>query len=82
MRLISLILLVAIVGAIVAFVMLNEQEVEVNLLNFYQLHTTMAKLVGAVYMLGMVSGWSVIGILRRSFERATDPGYRQSAQYR
>jgi putative membrane protein len=75
MRLISLLILLAIVVAIVIFALDNQAEVEVHFLD-YVLTTSLAKLVGAVYLLGMVSGWSLIGILRRSWGRATAPASR------
>jgi len=28
--------------------------------------------IGAAYVLGMLSGWSVVGMLRRSFNRASE----------
>ena len=36
-------------------------------------------LVAAAYLLGMFSGWTVVGMLRRSVYRATEP--REYARY-
>jgi uncharacterized membrane protein YciS (DUF1049 family) len=81
MRLISLLILVAAVVAVVLFAMQNEGEVTVRFFD-YTLTTSMAKLVGAVYLLGMISGWTVIGTLRRSVVRVTEPMYRDTARSR
>ena len=75
MRLLSLLILVVVVAVVVAFVVQNEDEVTVHFFD-YGLPTTLAKLVGVTYLLGMVSGWTVVGILRRSVERMTEPAQR------
>jgi uncharacterized membrane protein YciS (DUF1049 family) len=79
MRLISLVILVAAVVFIVAFVMQNDEPVVVRFFD-WTLTTSMAKLVGVVYLIGMISGWTVIGTLRRSFNRVTEPMYREPAR--
>ena len=33
-------------------------------------------LVGGAYLLGMFSGWSVVGMLKRSWQRVTEPDRR------
>jgi uncharacterized membrane protein YciS (DUF1049 family) len=81
MRLISLIFLVAVVVVVVTFVMQNDAEVTVHFFN-YALTTTMAKLVGAAVAAGMIGGWSIVGLLRRSWTRVTEPGSRQVYQGR
>jgi lipopolysaccharide assembly protein A len=78
MRLISLVILVAAVVAVVVFALENSEEVTVHFFG-NEIPTTMAKLVGAAYALGMVSGWTVIGVLRRSWARVTAPAYREPA---
>jgi hypothetical protein len=78
MRLISLVILVAAVAAVVVFALENEGDVTVHFLE-YPLTTSKAKLVGAVYVLGMITGWAVVGLLRRSWSRVTEPVYRQPA---
>jgi uncharacterized membrane protein YciS (DUF1049 family) len=81
MRLISLIFLVAVVVVVVAFVLQNEAEVSVRFFN-YGLTTTLAKVVGAAFAAGTIGGWSIVGLLRRSWTRVTEPGYRQVYQGR
>lgn len=36
-------------------------------------------IVGGAYLLGMLSGWSVVGMLRRSLERVTEDRHHRSA---
>jgi uncharacterized membrane protein YciS (DUF1049 family) len=75
MRLICLLILVVAVVAVVLFAMENTQEVELHFWQ-YTYTTTIAKLVGAAYVLGMISGWTIVGVLRRSWNRVTEPMYR------
>ncbi len=82
MRLIYLLILLAVLTAVVIFGMQNADEVTIKFLN-YSLTTSMAILVGAVYLIGMISGWTVVGILRRSMERVTEgPVYYRQAPAR
>jgi uncharacterized membrane protein YciS (DUF1049 family) len=71
MRLFSLLVLVVIVAAIVLFGMENRQPVT---LTFWDREMTFPAwgVLGAVYVLGMITGWSVVGLLRRSWDNATD----------
>jgi hypothetical protein len=32
-------------------------------------------LVAALFVAGMLGGWSIVGMLRRSWRRVTEPGY-------
>ena len=80
MRLFCLILLVVVIGAIVAFATQNQQQVTLDFFN-YKMTASVAAVIGATYLLGMLSGWTVVGLLRRSFERVTtfDEQQRQAA---
>lgn len=49
----------------------NSQDVTVNLLGQSR-EVSFPLLVGGTYGLGMFTGWSVVGILRRSWNRATE----------
>ena len=71
MRLLCLLFLVIIGAAIVLFVRENSQDVTMR---FWDRTMTLsiAELAGIAYGLGMLTGWSVVGLLRRSFNRATD----------
>jgi len=44
--------------------------------------TSVAALVGIAYGLGMLTGWSLLGLLRRSFDVATDFRRRDMAGIR
>jgi uncharacterized membrane protein YciS (DUF1049 family) len=81
MRVISLVLLVVIVGAAVAFALQNEGEVTITFLT-YKLTTTIALLAGVAFGAGMLGGWSIIGLLRRSWARVTEPEYRRASPAR
>ena len=71
MRLLCLLFLLVVIGGGAVFAAQNRQEV---LLSFYDWNRSvpLPALIGGVYLLGMLTGWSVVGLLRRSFERATD----------
>jgi putative membrane protein len=71
MRFVCLLILVAIGGAVIAFAVQNQHDVTLTFFN-YNLTLSVPILVGAVYLLGMVSGWSVVGLLRRSFVRVVE----------
>ena len=79
MRILCLLILVVIVRAVVAFAVQNQQDVTLTFFN-YSRTVNVPLLIGAAYVLGMVSGWSVVGLLRRSFARVVElPETRQRA---
>jgi hypothetical protein len=69
-RLFSVVLL-ALVGAVVAFAYQNRGAVDVQFLN-WGASVPLAGLAGAAYGLGMLSGWAVVGLFRRSWRRLTE----------
>jgi len=71
MRTLCALLLLVFVAAIVVFATQNRDSVTVNFLDRHETFTLSA-IVGAVYLLGMVSGWTVVGMLKRTFYRATE----------
>jgi uncharacterized integral membrane protein len=74
MRVLCFLFLVAFAGAVGAFAYFNQQEVSLRFLDWS--HTTsVAVVAAAAYVLGMLSGWSVVGMVRRSFDRVTAPGH-------
>jgi lipopolysaccharide assembly protein A len=79
MRLLCFLFLVAFVGAVVAFAMQNQQEIT---LSFFKWNMTLsvAIVAGGAFLLGMLSGWSVVGMLRRSLRRVTDPERQYAAR--
>jgi hypothetical protein len=68
MRVLSLIFLVVFAGLVGYFAWVNSGDVTLRFLN-WQMTVSLALLIGVVYLLGMLSGWSVLGILRRSVGR-------------
>jgi len=75
MRFLWFLFLLAFAGAVGAFAYFNQQEVS---LRFFEWTATysLALVVAAAYVLGMLSGWTVVGMLRRSVERVTEPYQR------
>lgn len=71
MRFLCFLFLLVFVAAVGVFIYQNEHEVTVTFLNW---HVTqkIALVVGAAYLLGMLSGWSIVGMLRRSMYRASE----------
>jgi lipopolysaccharide assembly protein A len=79
MRLLCFLFLVAFVGAVVAFALQNQQEIT---LSFFKWNMTLsvAIVAGGAFLLGMLSGWSVVGMLRRSLRRVTDSERQYAAR--
>jgi uncharacterized membrane protein YciS (DUF1049 family) len=71
MRFVYFLLLVVFVAAVGTFAYQNRNDVAVDFLN-RSVSCPLALLIGIVYVAGMLSGWSVVGMLRRSFERVTE----------
>jgi uncharacterized integral membrane protein len=70
-RFFYLVVLVILVGAIAIFAYQNSEPVNVLFLK-WGMSTTLAAVAGAGYLLGMLSGWSVVGLFRRSLNRVTE----------
>jgi uncharacterized integral membrane protein len=66
-----LVVLVILVGAIAIFAYQNSDPVNVLFLK-WGMSTTLAAVAGVGYLLGMLSGWSVVGLFRRSLNRVTE----------
>jgi uncharacterized membrane protein YciS (DUF1049 family) len=82
MRLLCFLFLVAFAGAVGLLAYQNQQDVTLNMFN-QPLTTNVPALVGLTYLAGMLSGWTVVGILRRSFNRVTEeplPGEHSRAR--
>jgi hypothetical protein len=72
MRFISFLLLLAAVVAIFLFATENDGPVTVRFWD-WQLTTRLALMIVAVYVLGMFSGWFVVGMVQRGIYRVTAP---------
>jgi uncharacterized membrane protein YciS (DUF1049 family) len=80
MRFLCFLVLAAIAAVIIIFAAQNRQDVTLTFYN-YTLTINVSLLIAAAYVLGMLSGWSVVGMLRRSFVRVIDTPRRQNASY-
>jgi putative membrane protein len=70
MRFIQAFVFLAFLAAIGVFAAQNTGVITVNFLN-WSLSQPMALLTVAVYFLGMLSGWTVLAFMKRSFRQAT-----------
>jgi lipopolysaccharide assembly protein A len=71
MRVFCFLILLIVVAAVVVFAVQNNDDVTIHYLD-RSISSPMSLLIGVVYVLGMVSGWTVVGFLRRSFRRMTE----------
>jgi uncharacterized integral membrane protein len=71
MRALYISVLILIVAALALFAYQNDESVT---LQYFRRRITlpMSLLIVVVYVLGMVSGWTVVGFLRRSWRRAME----------
>jgi len=71
MRVLYISVLVLIVAALAIFAYQNNESVT---LQYFRRSITlpMSLLIAAVYVLGMLSGWTVVGFLRRSWRHAME----------
>ena len=70
MRFIFGLILLIFLGTVALFALQNMQVVPVTFATWTR-STPVAFLAVAAYLLGMVSGWTVVGFVRRSFNRVT-----------
>jgi uncharacterized membrane protein YciS (DUF1049 family) len=70
MRFFCFLLLVAFVAAVVVFVMQNREDVTLRYWDRNQTYP-LPLVVGVVYALGMLTGWTILGLLRRGVRRVT-----------
>jgi uncharacterized integral membrane protein len=75
MRVFCFLLLLAFAGAAAAFAFQNMHETTVTFFE-YSLTGPIALVIGASFALGMLSGWSIVGIVRRSLSRVTEAPQR------
>jgi Na+/proline symporter len=71
MRLIYLLFLLAFTGAAAILAYENQQEVSLTFFN-KGISTSVPILVGLTYVAGMLSGWTVVGIVRRSLHKVLE----------
>jgi hypothetical protein len=71
MRLIYFLFLVAFTGAAAVLAYENQREVSLTFFNT-EIITSVPVLVGLTYLSGMLSGWTVVGLIRRSLHRVLE----------
>ena len=72
MRFLCLLFLLAFGGAVAAFAYENRlTEVPLRFLDWSGTYT-LPLVIAAAYVLGMLSGWTVVGMLRRSIHRVAE----------
>jgi len=69
MRLVYFVLLAAFGGAAALLAYENQREVTLTFFN-QSISTSVPILVGLTYLAGMLSGWTVVGLLRRTIHKA------------
>ena len=71
MRVVYGLILLLLLGAVGVFAVQNRDIITLNYLD-RSVTCPVSLLVIIVYLLGMVSGWTVLGIVRRSLRRVTE----------
>ena len=71
MRTILGIFLLAFLGAVGLFAVQNTRSVQVSFWT-WELTAPVALVILAVYLLGMLSGWTLVAFVRRSLRRVTE----------
>jgi putative membrane protein len=77
-RFLYFVFLLTVAGCVVLFALQNQQELTLTFVN-QTLTANVALIIGIAYLLGMLSGWTIVGMLRRSVARVTEPEDRQYA---
>jgi uncharacterized integral membrane protein len=80
MRYVYLVFLILFVAAVGVFAWQNLEPVELTFIN-QRLTASLALIVAAAYVLGMLTGWTVIGFLRRTMARVTARGQTPPAAH-
>jgi uncharacterized membrane protein YciS (DUF1049 family) len=77
MRIVCGLLLLIVVAAVAVVAVQNSESIGVNVLN-QTVGVSLPLLVAVTYVLGMVSGWTILGLLRRSLHGATDSSHKHA----
>ena len=72
MRVIYLLTLLVLLGAIGVFALQNRETIVLQYLD-RNVSCPLALLIVIVYLLGMVTGWTVVGFMRHSLRRVSEP---------
>jgi lipopolysaccharide assembly protein A len=71
MRFVYFVILLIVLAEVVVFAVQNNETVTLNYLD-RSVSSSVPVLIAVVYLLGMVSGWTVVGFLRRPLRRVTE----------
>ena len=71
MRTVYFLFLLLFLAAVAVFAVQNDELVGVRFLN-QTLTSRLSLLIGAGYLLGMLSGWTVVGFMKRSMQAVTE----------
>ena len=71
MRVLCLLILLLILAAIGIFAVQNQESITLHYLH-ESVSCPLALLIGIVYLLGMMSGWTVVALVQRSLRRVTE----------
>jgi uncharacterized integral membrane protein len=71
MRVLQALILLAFLGAVGLFCVQNTGKVQVRF-GQWGVASSLALIIVAVYLLGMLSGWTVVAFLRRSIRRISE----------
>ena len=72
MRVFYFVVLLIVLGAIGVFALQNRETITILYLD-RSVSCPLALLIGIVYLLGMISGWTVVGFVQRSLRRVSEP---------
>ena len=72
MRVFYFLLLMVFLGSIGVFALQNPGTITVRYLD-RNLTFPLALLIGSIYLAGMLTGWTVVGMFRRSLHKISDP---------
>jgi len=82
MRFVCFLILLAVAGAVAAFAVQNQHNITLAFLD-WQLTASVPLILGCTFLLGMIGGWTIVGMLRRSFNRVLEaPPQREYAESR
>jgi putative membrane protein len=71
MRIVYLLILLLIIAAGVVFAVQNNETITLRYLD-RSVSATLPLLIVVVYLLGMLSGWTVVGVVKHSLRRVTE----------
>jgi uncharacterized integral membrane protein len=81
MRIVCFLILLATVGAVAAFAVQNQHNLTLTFFN-YEVTASAPLILGCTFLLGMIGGWTIVGMLRRSFNRVLEAPQREHAESR